>query len=410
MQVCLDGRFAGQRGGTGVSTYAAALAAVVPQAGFDLQLLSEEQASRCRARRWVQAATLVTARSARLGPPSTRRVGDAFRLAQVHFDVRRSFLALQDSSAPPTVMHWTYPMPLYFRNVPNVYTVHDLIPLIHPALTGIAGPRMRRLFGQLRRRAAHLVTVSEASRQEIIQELSWPADRVTNTYQAVMDSAPSAAVTADALARFRLQPDGYVLHAGTVEPRKNLRRLIQAYRASGISKPLVVAGPDGWHAGEELEGIADTPGLRRLPWVDRPAMLALLCGARFVAAPSLAEGFGLLVAEGMAFGTPVLTSGMGATAEVAGGAALLVDPSDGAALTAAIRALDADPALRAELRDRGLRRSSLFSPSAYAARLQRLYTGLAGKGYLGGPGDGRVGPGDRPTAVKHTLRRFRDKR
>jgi glycosyltransferase involved in cell wall biosynthesis len=305
-----------------------------------------------------------------------RRVGDVFRLAQVHFDLRRRFLPLQDRSAPPTLMHWTYPMPLYFCGVPNIYTVHDLIPLLHPALTGIGAPRMRRMFGQLRRRAAHLVTVSEASRHDIIRELGWPPDQVTNTYQAVLDAAPSNAAVAEVLAGLGLQAEGYVLHAGTVEPRKNLRRLIQAYRASGIPTPFVLAGPDGWHAAEELQGLADMPGLRRLPWVDRPSMLALLRGARFIAAPSLAEGFGLPVAEGMAFGRPVLTSGMGATAEVAGGAALLVDPRDGAALTAAMRALDSDPVLRADLQARGLRRSVLFSATAYAARLQRLYTGL----------------------------------
>ena len=261
-----------------------------------------------------------------------------------------------------------------FRGVPNIYTVHDLIPLLHPALTGITGPRMRRLLGQLRRHAAHLVTVSEASRSEIIRELGWPPERVTNTYQAVADTAPPPDVVADSLATLGLQPGGYVLQAGTVEPRKNVRRAVEAHRASGLAVPLVVAGPDGWNAAAEWQGLAGLPGVRRLPWVDRPTLLALIAGARIVLAPSLAEGFGLMVAEAMAFGVPVLTSDQGATAEIAGGAAMLANPRDVGALAAALRALDTDPALRAGLRAKGLRRAAMFSPDAYAARLRALYT------------------------------------
>ena len=294
----------GKTAARGSRPYAAGLASAVPGAGFGLQVLAEGPASATRALRWWQAATHLGAHPAPLGPAGTRRVGDAFRLAQVHFDMRRRFLPLADRYAPPALMHWTYPVPLRFRSVPNVYTIHDLIPLLHPTLTGISRPRMARLLGQLGHWAAHIVTVSEASRQEIIDTLGWPPDRVINTYQAVTDTPPDSQAIADSLARLGLERDGYIVQAGSVEPRKNVRRMVEAYRASGTRTPLVLAGPDGWHAADELRGLADTPGLRRLPWVDRPTLLALLCGARFIAAPSLAEGFGLTVAEGMAFGTP----------------------------------------------------------------------------------------------------------
>ncbi len=376
VQVCVDGHFSGQPSGTGVSTHASELAAAVPRAGFGLQLLAEGDAAPARVLRWVHAATHLGACHVPAGPAGIRHVGDAFRLAQVHLDVRRRFLPLADRAAPPALMHWTYPVPLHFRDVPNVYTIHDLIPLLHPTLTGISRRRMTRLLGEVRRWASHIVTVSEASRQEIIGTLGWPADRVTNTYQAVADTPPGDSAIADILGRLGLQRDGYVLQAGSVEPRKNVRRLVESYWASGVRTPLVLAGPDGWQAAGELHGLTDTPGLRRLPWVDRPTMLALLCGARFVAAPSLAEGFGLTVAEAMALGTPVLTSDAGATAEVAGGAAMLVDPRDGQALTEAIRVLDTDPVLRARLSGLGRRRATVFSRDAYAERLRRLYSAL----------------------------------
>ena len=381
MQICLDGRIAKQQGGTGVSVYASTLAVAIQGAGFELQILAEGRLRASRARRWLDAALPQSWPAHASSPgdgsaPSARAIAGGFRVAQIRFDMTGRFLTVQDPDDPPAIMHWTYPQPIHFRSVPNIYTVHDLIPLLHPELTSIAQPRMRRMFSRLRDVAAHLVTVSESSRQDVIRELGWSSGRVTNTYQAVLDTPPPAAAVADVLGSLGLTAGEYVLHAGSVEPRKNVRRLVEAYQASGLRIPLILAGPDGWQAAEELRGLADVPGLRRLPWVQRPALLALLCGARFVAAPSLAEGFGLVVAESMTFGTPVLTSSTGALAEIAGSAALLVDPRDGAALAEAMRALDADAGLRADLRARGLRRSGLFTVDAYSDRLRALYTGL----------------------------------
>ena len=124
--------------------------------------------------------------------------------------------------------------------------------------------------------------------------------------------------------------------------RKNVARLIRAHRESRIARRLVIAGPDGWQAAQELQDAG--PGVLRLRWVARPQLVALIAGARFVVVPSLAEGFGLVVAEAMVLGTAVICSDHGALAEVAGGAARLVDPRDTAALAAAIADLDADDA------------------------------------------------------------------
>ena len=396
--------------GTGVSTYASVLADCMGQVGLGLELLIDAAAgsgaARPRLRRWIAAAAPGAQRAelaASGDAPDQARLRvavDVFRTAQVHFDLHRRLLPVRGGQ-PPAAMHWTYPLPLRFLGVPNLYTVHDLIPLLHPALTPISGRRLGRILQRITYSGAHLVTVSEASRREIIATLGAPGHQVTNTYQAVHFPADVMAGQEEvhrSLHRVgRLRPGGYFLHAGTVEPRKNLARLIAAYRASGITTPLVIAGPDGWQAADQLlpakgllrEGIPVAQGaasVLRVPWLDRRTLVSLIRGAKAVLLPSLAEGFGLPVAEAMALGAPTMTSCGGATEEVAGGAALLVDPLDGAEMAEAFRALDRDPVLRGSLVARGLRRAALFSMEAYAARLRALYdTVLAGQPGFGRP-------------------------
>lgn len=378
------------RDGTGVATYASVLAATLPLAGCEAELLAGDERDG-RARRWARAAFETGARDVPAAGDGVRDGGDLYRTAQVRLDMRRGLLTVRDRAAAPDVMHWTYPLPLRFAGAPNVYTVHDLIPLLHPGLTPVSRGRTARLLRRIGREAAHVVTVSEASRREIIATLGWDPARVTNTWQAVAAGAPSPAEVAAALGRLGLAPGGYLLHVGTVEPRKNVARLVEAHLASGVSAPLVLAGPDGWRAAEQLA--AGGPGVVRLAWVERATLLALIRGARAVVAPSLAEGFGLAVAEAMTLGAPVLTSAGGATAEVAGGAALLVDPRDVRAIAEGLRALDGDAALRADLAGRGLARAAAFAPAAYAGRLREVYARVAGAPSAGQEGGGWLPPG-----------------
>jgi glycosyltransferase involved in cell wall biosynthesis len=341
-----------------------------------------------RARRWASALPPWPRRADPLADDGSVRVArDVFRIAQVHFDIHGRPLMLR-SDRPPPLMHWTYPLPLRFLGVPNLITVHDLIPLLHPDLSPIPRERFRRMLARLSREAAHLVTVSEASRREIISVLGCPGDRVTNTWQSVelpgWTEEEAEQATRDAAGAAGLEPDGYLLHVGTIERRKNIGRLIEAHRASGVRARLVLVGPDGWRAAEELRN-ADGERVVRIPWLERRSLLGLLRGARALLAPSLAEGFGLPAAEAMALGVPVLTSAVdisgtpGAAAEIAGDAALLVDPRDIRAMANAIAALDAD-AVRAALAGRGLARAALFSRAAYAGRLRSLYAGVIAAG------------------------------
>jgi glycosyltransferase involved in cell wall biosynthesis len=316
------------------------------------------------------------------GFAATWLAADVFRASQVHVDMYRRLLTVR-SQCPPALMHWTYPLPLVFAGVPNVYTIHDLIPLLAPGLVDTNAARFGRIVRAVAQHADHVVTVSDQSRRDIIRLLGVPEDKVTNTYQPLNLTAGGQAVAPPGR-------ENYFIYCGTIEPRKNLCRLIAAYRQSGTRKALVLAGPDGWRAREELSGAnvnlqaLDGPpwqrlkegGVWRVPWLPRPVLIELLRNARALLFPSLAEGFGLPIAEAMALGVPVMTSRGGATEEVAGEAALLINPLDVSEMAEAIAALDCDPFLRQRLSAAGKRRAAMFSPDACLARLAAVYASL----------------------------------
>jgi glycosyltransferase involved in cell wall biosynthesis len=380
LRLCMDARMLVSAGGTGVSSYARQLLQAHATISRDHSLLSDRAsldqpapAPLGRAGRWIRAL-VPGARDTR---PSAADDGqdllvapDVFRVAQVYFDVHRRPLRVR-LPGPPGIMHWTYPVPLAAIGWHNLYTVHDVIPLRRPDLTDIDGRRYRRMLDRLRECAARFIAVSETARDEIVRAIACPPDFVIDCSLAVDDApADPAALPAG------LTPGGFLLVCGTVEKRKNVVRLLDAYRQSKTTLPLVIAGPDGWGAAEIAPLLAATPGAIRLPYLERPALRALIGHARALAMPSLAEGFGLPVAEAMALGTPVLTSNQGALAETAGGAALTVNPEDTARLGTALRNLARDDALCAKLAEAGRRNAARFTPERFAERLTRAYAAV----------------------------------
>jgi len=312
---------------------------------------------------------------------------DLFEIAHRHFALYGRFLPVR-MPAPPAIMHWTYPLPIRLEGAANIYTVHDLVPLRMPYTTLDAKRAYRDLLAACVREAAHLCTVSESSRTDIMAEFGLDPARITNCYQAsplpppVDDSRDDAAMIENI---FGLPHRGYFLHFGAIEPKKNIGRLLEAYLGTGVSAPLVLTGGRGWQSQGELRLLvpddeADTAHgrrmaerVRRLEHLPRPLLAKLIRGARAVLFPSIWEGFGLPVLEAMQLGTPVLTSDRGALAEVAGEAGLLVDPYDVAAISAGIKALDTDTALRDRLATAGPLAAARFSPEAYARRLEIMY-------------------------------------
>lgn len=365
--------------GTGVGTYARAVRHAQQAMGAACHVLADRAGPGDRVpARWERWLRAIAPQARRAAPAVLPDIGaafvapDLFRLAQVWFDIHRRLLPVM-VPGPRGIMHWSYPVPIRVAGWANVYTVHDAIPLDQPELSPISRARHARLLRAVAAEAGRsgaLVTVSEDARGRILEALGGPPERVIDCSQAVDPLPERGAPVAG------LDPGGYLLVCGSIEPRKNIARILAAYRASGLGLPLVLAGPDGWRAGEIAGEIARTPGAIRLPYLDRGALVALIAQARALLMPSLAEGFGLPVAEAMALGTPVVTSLRGALAETAGGAALLVDPVDTAAIAAAIRRIADDADLRATLIARGRANARRFTPARFADRLAAVYAGL----------------------------------
>lgn len=333
---------------------------------------------------------------------------EVFQQAHAYFRVFRDRLPVRlVGAAAPALMHWTYPLPIHIpgRATRNIYTMHDLVPLRLPYTTLDHKRRYFRLHRLLARKAAHIVTVSEASKRDIVSLLGLPEERVTNTYQTVdiprrFREIPAGEAAAEVAGSFGLEAGRYWLFFGAIEPKKNVGRLLQAFLASGVDGPLVIVGKKAWKSDQELRLLFDDhirwlvqegDSLRTrhkvmlLDYAPFRLLVNLIRGARAVLFPSLYEGFGLPAAEAMLLGTPVIASNTASLPEVVGDAALTVDPYDISALVGAIQALDRDGALRARLAHAGPRQAALFSPERSAERLAALYARL-------GVGDGALPP------------------
>lgn len=263
---------------------------------------------------------------------------------------------------------------------PVVVTVHDLTFVRHPEL---CDPWTRRTFAPLVsravRRGATLHVVSDFVRSEVLDTFDVPPERVVRVYFGL-----AATGGGDARAgRLLTGADHYVLALGTIEPRKNLPRLVTAFDRVAGRDPrlrLVVAGPDGWGVDAFTDAVASArhrDRIVRLGYVGDEQRRDLLAGATALAYPSLYEGFGHPPLEAMAARVPVVAASAGALPEVLGDAAVLADPLDVDGLAAAIEQVVSDEGLRTELIARGLARLSRYSWSTAADELVQVYAALA---------------------------------
>lgn len=269
-----------------------------------------------------------------------------------------------------------------------VVTIYDVSFLTHPELHVEANIRhCLRGTRDAIERADAILAISEHTRHDLVELMGARPERIVVTplahdpaYRRVREPARLAEVRR----RYEL-PERFVLSVGTVEPRKNIERLIEAYatlpEALRRDVSLVVAGGKGWLS-ESLQGEVARRRLDRYVhftgYVEAADMSALYSLADVLAYPSLYEGFGLPVLEAMACGTPVLTSDISSLPEVAGDAALLVAPKSTEAIADALRAILEDTALRASMSARGLEWSGRFSWDRCARETLAVYEAVGG--------------------------------
>ncbi|MDY7097800.1 MAG: glycosyltransferase family 1 protein [Pseudomonadota bacterium] len=430
-RILIDGYNLGLEKGTGVATYARNLSYEIGNLGHEVDVLYGKRASATRndllreiyffdssederirlleileqVKQAVQGPLTFKARQI---PVTGRVITRTFQSRLPHFD--RLFNApdlFQSSQSAfklwkrpskirlpekPDLAHWTYPIPLFVSGRPNIYTLHDVVPLRLPYTTLDHKRRYLQLMQKLDKRAAHFVTVSENSKRDLVELVGIAPDRITNTYQSVSipdkyRNKPEDQVAREVEGLTGFDYKGYFLFWGSLEPKKNIGRIIEAYLSAKVDTPLVIVGAQAWKAEQELKLLGDTGsvygsierrrGARKriiqLPYAPFPLLVSLIRGARAALFPSLYEGFGLPVLEAMLLETPVICSNTSSLPEVAGEAAMMVDPYDTQAITQAIRAMDGDADLRADYVAKGSAQAALYTPENYRERLKPVY-------------------------------------
>lgn len=318
------------------------------------------------------------------GPAANMAVG----LARSRWPTSRAPVrALWEQSVQPWVLHQigadlvhgpVFTAPL-LSPCPAVITIHDLSFIRFPRLFRPANRVYLTLMTRLSaERARRLIAVSTHTAIESTQLLGIPRERIDVIYHGVdPDFRPLPAEEIAAFRERRGLPERFVLCVGTLEPRKNHAKLVEAFahmRDGGVK--LILAGGRGWLY-DDVAGKVESLGLRdavAFPgYVENSELPLWYNAATIVAYPSLYEGFGLPVLEAQACGTPVLTSNVSSLPEAAGDAAMLVDPNNVEALAAGLHRLLTDELLRRELRERGLAHASQFTWSHAACQTVQTY-------------------------------------
>lgn len=284
--------------------------------------------------------------------------------------------------APHYVLPWLVPCP-------SVVTIHDCIHLMFPQYlpNRLALRYARTSITSAARRANRILTVSESSKRDILRFVDVDASRIHvihNAFDERFATDPPESHVVRVRERYQLQND-FVLYAGNVKPHKNLERLIEAFhlvRARGLDHLKLVL------IGDEISRYA---ALRRavhrhqlhayvrfLGFVPEETLTVMYRLAAAFVFPSLYEGFGLPPLEAMASGTPVVTSNVSSLPEVAGDAAVLVDPYEPEAIADGMERVLTDQDLRRKLRERGLKRSREFSWESSARRVREIYQVIGG--------------------------------
>ena len=369
MKIALDARLVHYRRYSGIGQYIVQLAELLP--GLDRD----------------NAYTIIHSRKDRTPPhhPAARLKAawtpSHHRLEQLSWPLELSRLSIDLLHSPDFI-------PPFTGRFRRVITVHDLNFLYYPQF--LTAESRRYYNDQIERAvqiADHILADSHATRLDLIKLLKVPEDKIT-----VVWLAPNAEVYRPlkpeeiAAARVRLQlPDRFILFAGTLEPRKNVAGLLRAYRLlldrDPRSPDLLLAGSRGWLFDETRALIDKLRLIERVRWIDSPPdndLAVLYNAATAFVLPSHYEGFGLTVLEAMACGAPCVISDRGSLPEIAGGAAVEIDPDDVVELAEALAGVLNDVQLQQQLRRKGFERVQEFSWERCARETLAIYHRVLG--------------------------------
>ena len=299
------------------------------------------------------------------------------RLALLHLANLSPVPVLYPLGARVDIFHASHQLLHPPRNTRITATLYDMTCWLTPETHTAGNVAVAKTFAKrVLTRADGLIAISENTRVDSIRVLGLPPERIEVIYPGVAESFFGA------LATVRQKP--YILFVGTIEPRKNVAVLLDAYQqlAPSIKEEfdLVVAGSPGWGDPATLHRLqSGPPGVHYLGYVSEQDLPGLTAGATVFIYPSLYEGFGLPVAQSMAAGVPVITSNVSSLPEVGGDAALLVDPKSAAELSSALSRMLLSPDLRAELRANGLRRAEQYRWEVSARKSWEFFERIYGK-------------------------------
>ncbi|MCE5258425.1 MAG: glycosyltransferase family 4 protein [Chloroflexi bacterium] len=282
------------------------------------------------------------------------------------------------------LFHATEHLLLPLAHIPTVLTVHDLVfqryPEYHKRFNYLY---LRTAMPVFCKRATGIIAVSSSTKNDLITYYHIPSDKIVAIPEAAAPQfCPQDQAFVESVRRHYGLSARYILTVGTIEPRKNLSRLLDAcvpILAENLADSLVVVGREGWlydDFNRHLEEYPYPKRVQRLGFVSEQELPALYAGAAVTVQPSLYEGFGLPVLEAMGCGSPVCTSQVSSLPEVGGNAALYFDPLSVNAITECIRQVLSDRALESYLRSASLQRAALFSWQKTAEKTLALYEQL----------------------------------
>lgn len=279
------------------------------------------------------------------------------------------------------LLHSTDHMIPRIKNIPVIATLHDALMFKEPEWYTHAALK-NRIKGKTMGWAKHFITISQAMVSEIGKYLNIPEEKISVVYNGISKwwlQEVNFEAKQEVLRRLNI-PKNFLLFTATLQPKKNLPRLIDAYLQLPEEIihdcPLIIVGKAGWKTEESLAAIqklTEKKAGRWIQYVSQEELRALYQSAKLYLHPSLHEGFGLTILEGFASKTPVITSNITAMPEVAGGAAYLVDPYSTSEIASAIERLLRDEALCQELIHKGSERVKLFSIEKCAEETLKVY-------------------------------------